>query len=183
MWLSLLLVKLWTFRSVSEAATGGILLEKVFLGLRPATLFKKRLRHRCFSVNFVKFLRTPFSQNTSEGLFLVYLEIYQNMTDGKFCENRFSIFPDLSIIDISQRFLHAPLTLREKYPNTELFLVRIFVYSDWVFGLNTEIYGVNLCIQSEYRKIRTRNNPLFRHFSRSVSPQVCIFTKIQFRWE
>ena len=25
-----------------------------------------------------------------------------------------------------------------------------------VFGLNTEIYGVNLHIQSEYRKIRTR---------------------------
>ena len=25
-----------------------------------ATLFKKRLWHRCFPVNFVKFLRTPF---------------------------------------------------------------------------------------------------------------------------
>ena len=29
-------------------------------GLRPATLFKKRLWYRCFPVNFVKFLRTPF---------------------------------------------------------------------------------------------------------------------------
>ena len=29
-------------------------------GLRPATLFKKRLWHRCLSVNFAKFLRTPF---------------------------------------------------------------------------------------------------------------------------
>ena len=29
-------------------------------GLRPATLLKKRLWHRCFSVNFVKFLRTHF---------------------------------------------------------------------------------------------------------------------------
>ena len=28
--------------------------------LRPATLLKNRLWHRCFSVNFVKFLRTPF---------------------------------------------------------------------------------------------------------------------------
>ena len=28
--------------------------------LRPATLLKKRLCHRCFPVNFVKFLRTPF---------------------------------------------------------------------------------------------------------------------------
>ena len=35
-------------------------------GLRPATLLKKRLWHRCeFSVNFVKLLRTPFLQNTS----------------------------------------------------------------------------------------------------------------------
>ena len=29
-------------------------------GLRPATLLEKRLWHRCFSVNFEKFLRTPF---------------------------------------------------------------------------------------------------------------------------
>ena len=28
--------------------------------LRPATLLKKGLWHRCFPVNFVKFLRTPF---------------------------------------------------------------------------------------------------------------------------
>ena len=30
------------------------------VGLRPATLLKKRLWHRCFPANFVKFLRTPF---------------------------------------------------------------------------------------------------------------------------
>ena len=29
-------------------------------GLRPATSLKKRLWYRCFPVNFVKFLRTPF---------------------------------------------------------------------------------------------------------------------------
>ena len=29
-------------------------------GLRPATLLKKGLWHRCFPVNFAKFLRTPF---------------------------------------------------------------------------------------------------------------------------
>ena len=32
-----------------------------------------------------------------------------------------------------------------------------------VFGLNTEIYGVNLRIQSEYRKTRTRNNSVIQH--------------------
>ena len=31
----------------------------------PATLLKKRLWHRCFPVNFAKFLRTTFSQDTS----------------------------------------------------------------------------------------------------------------------
>ena len=36
-----------------------------------------------------------------------------------------------------------------------------------VFGLNTEIYGVNLRIQSEYWKIQTRKNSIFGHFSRS----------------
>ena len=61
----------------AEAATSGVLREKAFLEisqnsqentcamLGPATLLKKRLWHRCFPVNFVKFLRTPFLQNTS----------------------------------------------------------------------------------------------------------------------
>ena len=35
--------------------------------------------------------------------------------------------------------LRVNLALREKYPNTELFLVRIFLY----FGVNTEIYYPN----------------------------------------
>ena len=35
------------------------------LCLRPAALLKKRLWHRCFPVNFAKFLRTSFLQNTS----------------------------------------------------------------------------------------------------------------------
>ena len=49
-------------------------------------------------------------------------------------------------------------SLREQCPSTELFLVRIFLY---------RIYSVNLHIQSEYRKIRTRNNSVFGQFSRS----------------
>ena len=37
--------------------------------LRLATLFKKRLRHRCFQVDFAKFLRTPFLQTICSGCF------------------------------------------------------------------------------------------------------------------
>ena len=44
--------------------TGKHLRHRVFLNkvadLRPATLLKKTLWHRCFSVNFSKFLSTPF---------------------------------------------------------------------------------------------------------------------------
>ena len=38
--------------------------------LQPATLLKKRLWHRCFSVTFAKFLRTFFLENTFGRLLL-----------------------------------------------------------------------------------------------------------------
>ena len=38
---------------------------------RPATFLKKWLWYRCFPVNFVKFLKTTFLQNTSEQLLLL----------------------------------------------------------------------------------------------------------------
>ena len=47
----------------------GLFFNKV-AGLRSATLLKKRLGHRCFPVNFTKFLRIPFLQNTSGRLLL-----------------------------------------------------------------------------------------------------------------
>ena len=44
--------------------TGKHLCQSLFFnkvaGLRPATLLKRRLWHRCFLVNFLKFLRTTF---------------------------------------------------------------------------------------------------------------------------
>ena len=50
-------------------------------------------------------------------------------------------------------------SLLEKCPNTELFLVRIFLHSEWI--------RVSLRIQSECGKKRTRKNSVFGHFSRS----------------
>ena len=40
----------------------SLLFNKV-AGLRPATLLKKWLWHKCYPVSFMKFLRTTFSQN------------------------------------------------------------------------------------------------------------------------
>ena len=42
----------------------------------PATLLKNRFWHRFFPVNFAKFLRTPFSQNTSGRRLLKLCNIY-----------------------------------------------------------------------------------------------------------
>ena len=57
--------------------TGKPLCQSLFFdkiaGLRPATLLKKRLRHWCFPVNFVKNLRVPCLQNTSGRLLLLIL--------------------------------------------------------------------------------------------------------------
>ena len=44
-------------------------------GFRPGTLLKKRLWHRCFPVNFVKSLRTPFLTEHVRWL-LLNVELY-----------------------------------------------------------------------------------------------------------
>ena len=55
-------------------STGKHLCHSLFFvkvaGIRPATLLKKRLWHRCFPVKFAKFLRAPFLQNASGRLLL-----------------------------------------------------------------------------------------------------------------
>ena len=67
---------------------------------RPGTLFKKRLWHRCFPGNFVKFSITPFLQNTSGrlplrsaymGIVLVFLLL--NLDEYLFIEKN-SIFSE-----------------------------------------------------------------------------------------
>ena len=54
--------------------TGKHLWQNLFFNkvaaLRPATLLKKKLWHRCFPKNFAKFQRTAFLQNTSGRLLL-----------------------------------------------------------------------------------------------------------------
>ena len=48
--------------------TGKHLCQRLFIN---ETLFKKSLWHRCFPINFAKFLRAPFLQNSSGGCFWV----------------------------------------------------------------------------------------------------------------
>ena len=69
------------------------------------------------------------------------------------------------VITFSESTLEIKLmSLREKCPNKEFFSGSYLP----VLGLDTEIYSVDIRIQSDYRKIRTRKNSVFGHFSRSV---------------
>ena len=56
-------------KSVFVKLTGIHLLRSLFFNkiasLKPATLLKKRLQHKCFLLNFAKILRTPLLENTS----------------------------------------------------------------------------------------------------------------------
>ena len=81
--------------------TGKHLCQSLFFNkvacLRPATLLKMRLWHRCFLVNFAKFLRTSFLQNISSSCFCYYQEDF--MTQG-----------DLVIIHLKEISYFTPLT-------------------------------------------------------------------------
>ena len=53
-------------------------------GFQPATLLKKRLRQRCFSVNFAKFLRISVDRTPPDDCFLCYLRILRSYSDHLF---------------------------------------------------------------------------------------------------
>ena len=61
-------IKRGVFKNLAKF-TGKQLCQSLFFNkvadLRLATSLKKRLWHRCFPMNFEKFSRTPFLQNTS----------------------------------------------------------------------------------------------------------------------
>ena len=87
----------------------------------PATLLKKDLWHRCFSVKFGKFLRTSFFM---EHLRWLHLSIQKEFDNFK---------------------IMICYSLREMCPNTEFF------WSCFpVFGLNTEIYAVIDRVHAQY---------------------------------
>ena len=83
-----------------------------------------------------------------------------NCSAGVHCISR-ECFAPVRFVTVNFYFF----ALRCKCPNADFFFWSVFS----CIRLNTEIYGVNLGIQSEYRKIRTRKNSVFAHFARSAN--------------
>ena len=86
-------LKKGVLRNLAEF-TGKHLCQSLFFnklaGLRPAILLKKSLWHKCFPMNFVKFIRTPFLQSTSVWqllpveFFLITEELLRLFSDFQF---------------------------------------------------------------------------------------------------
>ena len=97
--------------------TGKHLCQSLFFnnvtGLRPATLFKKRLWLRWFPAKFAKFLRAPFWQSTS-GWLLLHRRVGSNriaVSSNRFkwdidCPRRWILNKDLIVIQC--RFITIP---------------------------------------------------------------------------
>ena len=80
-------------------------------GLRPATSLKKRLWHRCFPVNFAKFLRTPFLLDDSSVLltysvpmFPFYFIVFQSTNCNTILKSM-KVKMNISTYEVSQKNL------------------------------------------------------------------------------
>ena len=69
------------------------------VGFMPASLLKKRHRHSYFPMNFAKFLRTPFLQNTSGQLLLHIVLI---LTAASVPESLFTFFHRTPLVATSK---------------------------------------------------------------------------------
>ena len=88
----------------SQKSTCASLFFNKFVGLRPATLLKKRLWHRCFPVNFAKFLRTTFLTEHLRWL-LLYLDKSIGSADDDW-SNRF----ETNIVTMKKQSIDCSIT-------------------------------------------------------------------------
>ena len=96
----------------------------------------------------------------------VMIRLFSNTS---YCYSEIVFFYELLII-----FLRTLLTQMAVFGKSHLHSVKnVQIRSSGlyflVFGLNKNIYTVNLHIQSEYEKTQTRKNSAFRNFSPSIS--------------
>ena len=125
---------------ISQSSQENICVKVSFLDnvadLRPATLLKQRLQHRCFAMNFAKILRAPFLQNISGQLFLtIHLcrdgtckcnpshRLFKDFYESKFFRSSYQM---CSVKKGSQKFrkIYSKSTAPEVQPTT-LFKMRL----------------------------------------------------------
>ena len=156
-----------------------ILFSNKVAGLRLATLLKKRSWHRCFPVNFAKFLRTPLLQNTSGRLLLTFLErIFRGIS---------TIWNFLTLSLVTVRY--ACKTLQE-LPFLLFFRLNIecLKHLDWVVrrGWKAVLLGIQFLLCFRYVLFRQEGKPSllliqpqnFRLANCSVKAQLKLWTDL-----
>ena len=73
--------------------------------LRPATLFKKRLWHRCFPVNFAKFLRTPLFTEHLWATASSFLDVLKKIMEGNYSKENTFLDSTIHLFFMSKRFI------------------------------------------------------------------------------
>ena len=107
--------------------TGKHLCQSLFFnkiaGVRPATLLKNRLWHRCFPMNFVKFLRTPFLK---EHLWWLLLNL-RLTTSTRICQLRSNLIADSRVTSEKTRksLVLALLLIFNNLNLRSLFLIKL----------------------------------------------------------
>ena len=96
----------------------------------PATLLKKRLRHRCFLVNFEKFIITPFLRNTSERLLLDLVISFSEFLIKHDCSNSGNMKILFCILNLWRKIQNLVISF--------IFMLNFYIYS--VLLLNTLIH-------------------------------------------
>ena len=105
--LSILFTFVLTEAVVQRCSVKKVFLEILLFRLRPATLLKKRLWHRCLPVNFTKFLWTPFFTKHHRWLLLHLLRITPIIW-YRICNFIFA-FAITASYYFSHLFLHTPV--------------------------------------------------------------------------
>ena len=102
-------------------------------GLGPATLLKKKIQHWCFLVNFAKFFRTPFLQNTSSNCFRIVGHHHEDLYFcGKFsCNTKLPVKyqPNISaskIVIVKAELLLRPFLSKQLIKNCKIALYQFF---------------------------------------------------------
>ena len=88
-----------------------------------------------------------------------YISILEYLFKNILSKRRWKLLEVVKIKYVAVSLCKRIESLREKCPNAKLFLVLIFPHSDWIRRETS--------YQSECGKMRTRNNSVFGHFSRS----------------
>ena len=105
-------------------------------GLRPAILLKKRLWHRCFPINFMKFLKTPFFAEhlwANASRLNIHIKIIQYWSGVTYCTKVY-----INLCHAIFQYLFALLSYLLKYL-VQLVLkvipLQIHHFADWSFFL------------------------------------------------